>query len=341
MVREYRDKRKKRKEWCSMKKVMLIVLALFVAPAMAGVTIEMVQTGDLTVDLVYTVDGDQADGLGGSKVAGLAIDVSVDPGVIIETVTPAKIGVSELGDEGYGIFMSTIDIIDGVIQPSSPAAIGAPDYPGQPGIDSSCVLEFGALWDQRPPEAEKTPPLTSGVLCTIVVSDACTMTLGGNATRGKAVMLGGASIADADIEYIGGPITGPSDDYPWDDREEWEAVGKPESWKRMYQPCGDADGLLEKVGFIPFPAPGIDVMSPVGPADIGKLLDAYRVEVGGADEDLACDFNHAAEKVGFIPFPAPGRDVMSRVGPADIAVLLDWYRTEVDSMPAACRPLAD
>ena len=302
-----------------MKKVMLIVLALFVAPAMAGVTIEVVPTGPLTADIVYAVDGDQADGLGGSLVAGLAIEVAVDAG-IIEGVTAAKTGVSELGDEGYGIFMSTIIIVDGEITDAgSPVAIGAPDYPGQPGTDASCVLEFGALWDQRPPEAEKTPPLTSGVLCTITVTEACTMTIGGNATRGKAVMIGGAAIADADIAYIAGDIDGGGRVYGGPDQAAWIALGKPDSWANPRQCHGDADEADEQIDKGTYY---------VGYADINILLAGFKQEYAGdpvAQDWIAADFDHGEEVIDKGTY---------RVGYADINILLGSFKQDV--VPADC-----
>ena len=317
-----------------MKKVMLIVLALFVAPAMAGVTITVVpsETEALTATIEYAVDGDQADGFDGSKVAGIALDVSVSAG-IIETVVPAKIGISELNSEGYGIFMSTIIIEDGEIKDSSPAAIGAPDYPGQPGTDASCVLEFGALWDQRPPEAEKTPPLASGVLCTITVSEACTVTIGGNATRGKAVMIGGASIADADIEYVDGDIgPGGPDCYKGPDQEAWEEAGFPESWCTPYQCYGDADGEME----ILIETPTFTLYTPIGTNDVAALIACYRKPLGDAAENVACDFDHLKE----ILIETPTFTLYTRVGAGDVATLISYYRkpSTDPSIATSCSP---
>ena len=304
-----------------------------VGSAVAGVTIELVpsSTEALTAYIVYTVDGEHADEYGGSLIAGLAIEVSVDRG-IIETVTPAKVGVSELGDEGYGVFMSTIIIEDGEIKPSSPAAIGAPDYPGQPGTDASCVLEFGALWDQRPAEAMQTPPLATGVLCTITVSESCCMTIGGNALRGKAVMIGGASIADADITYIGGDCWGWHCDCCWgpEDCAEAESVGCPESWCRAYQRCGDADGEQEVL----IETPSFTLYTPVGANDVAALIKAYRRPLGAYDENLACDFDHQKE----VLIETPTFTLYTRVGYRDVAILINYYRRPTGQMPASCDP---
>ena len=84
-----------------MKRLMCLLVALMVAPAMAGVTISVVDNGDLTADIVVVADGDDADA-NGSLIAGIALDVSVDAGQILE-VSNYKITVERCCYKGYGI----------------------------------------------------------------------------------------------------------------------------------------------------------------------------------------------------------------------------------------------
>jgi hypothetical protein len=191
-----------------MKRLMCLLVALMVAPAMAGVTISVVDNGDLTADIVVVADGDDADA-NGSLIAGIALDVSVDAGQILEVSNYKITGESVVGDKGYGIFLGTITftgddpvMIEDTGTPVAPA--DAPDNPPQlPG--PACVLEFGALYDQAVPEAA---PEATTVLCKITVSEACNMTLAANSTRGGVVRIGGGAVA---ANFVGGPITGGTD----------------------------------------------------------------------------------------------------------------------------------
>ncbi|MBE0537257.1 MAG: hypothetical protein IH624_16460 [Phycisphaerae bacterium] len=178
-----------------MKRLMCLLVALLVAPAMATVTISVVDNGNLTADIVVVADGDDADA-NGSLIAGIALDVSVDKGVISDVFNYKTTGESVVADKGYGIFLGTITFTGGTPEeiantgtPVAPAS--APDMPGQIG-SSAIVLELGALYDQATPEAA---PDGTTVLCTIAVSEGCNVTLGANATRGGVVRIGGGAVA--------------------------------------------------------------------------------------------------------------------------------------------------
>lgn len=229
-----------------MKRLMCLLVALMVAPAMAGVTISVVDNGDLTADIVVVADGDDADA-NGSLIAGIALDVSVDAGQILEVSNYKITGESVVGDKGYGIFLGTITftgddpvMIEDTGTPVAPA--DAPDNPPQlPG--PACVLEFGALYDQAVPEAA---PEATTVLCKIAVSEACNMTLAANSTRGGVVRIGGGAVA---ANFVGGPITGSTyvRQYVGPDQAEYDkyiAAGWTEqqmdaAWARPYQCVGD------------------------------------------------------------------------------------------------------
>ncbi|MCD6393881.1 MAG: hypothetical protein J7M40_10275 [Planctomycetes bacterium] len=200
-----------------MKKLMFLMMALLVAPAMAAVTISLVDVpGECAVDLVVTADGADTfvdtDTVTNSLVAGIALNVSVGAGEEITSVTGfMDSGESVDGAEGYGIYMGTITFlvtdpdgipdsgdeittIDAVGTPVAPAS--APDAPGQlPG--ESCVLEFAALYDVgntgNAPDSVNAP-LAETTLCRINLSGDATVTVTEEiATRGGIVNIGGTA----------------------------------------------------------------------------------------------------------------------------------------------------
>ena len=223
-----------------MKKLMCLMVALLVAPAMATITVEIVDNADLTADIVITADGADADA-DGSLLAGIAFDASVDGGASILSVDPAKEGESTDGDEGYGIFMGNIVIAEtspGVYEITDPggpvAPATAPDSPPQlPGAE--CTLEFGCLYNVNTPEAA---PLLVTTLCTVTVDQATTLTLALDDTRGNSALIGGG--APSSVVFVGGAITG-GECYTGPDYAEWVTVGKPDSWCTDRQCHGEAE----------------------------------------------------------------------------------------------------
>ncbi len=314
-----------------MKKLMCLMMALLVAPAMATVTIRVVDNGDLTANIMIDATDPDAD-VNGSLVAGIGLDLRVNVGTIVAVTNFMATGESVADAKGYGIFMGTIlftgDPVDAIdlanpdYTPVAPA--DAPDNPGQLGT-SACVLELGCLFNVNTPEAA---PLATTILCTVQVSEEATLTLGENATRGGVVLIGGGAPSAMDPSTWYGLVTGPTGDcYAGQpDYDEWVAVGKPDSWCNRYQCRGDADGLEELLMHVPVPPPGYDVFTHVFTLDLGLFLDAYRVVLGGAGEDLACDFDHSQELLMHVPVPPPGYDVFTRVYSADLAIFLDGYR---------------
>ena len=178
-----------------MKKLMFLMMALLVAPAMAGVTITLVEVeGECAVDLVVTADGTDADA-GKSLVAGIAITLSVGAGEEITSVVPTVEGESTAGNLGYGIFIGTMTFTGGdpeeIATFGTPVAPGtAPDAPGQlPG--ESCVLELAALYDVAVPG---DAPDAVTTLCRINLAGDAIITLTEEiATRGGIVLIGGGA----------------------------------------------------------------------------------------------------------------------------------------------------
>jgi hypothetical protein len=150
-----------------MKKTLLVLAVLaFVAPAMAGVSIDVNDLGGGVAAIQYTTD---------ANVSAFGLKVTVDAGTI-EAVSPNKVGESNSTSKGYGIFLGTIDInstTGDVDNYGSPVAPNNPDKgTAGTGLDTNTViLELGALYE------DGNQPAWSGTLCQITVSECCKMTV--------------------------------------------------------------------------------------------------------------------------------------------------------------------
>jgi hypothetical protein len=283
-----------------MKKYMLMLaLALIASPALAGVTISVVDNGDCTANIDYAVVGEA------NAVAAFALDISVDAGTITG-VTDFHTGVSVEGSAGYGIFPANFDreitvntdgTVNGdqwVLPGYTPVADG--NDKGAAGAlgTAAITVELGALY-----KGEANAPADTGTLCTIALSESATVSLAGNAIRGEVVLEGAGE--PTGVTYNGGavscgpPICMPTDDPSYTD---WVALGSPECWCLTTHCYGDADGLAEvsktgafRVHFndIAVLLLGWDVMeSPAGPG-IATITGA------GGLEGACADFDHAGE----------------------------------------------
>lgn len=304
------------------------MMALLVAPAMATVTISVVDNGDCTADIVVVADGDDVNGNGDSLVAGIALDVSVSAGQI-DSVTGFKDnGESVDGDEGYGIYLGTMTFTGGdpeaILDVGTPVApAGAPDNPPQlPG--PACVLELGCLFDVSVPE---DAPLGTTILCRINLSETATVTLAENATRGGVVLIGGdapSSVVLVNAEVNCECYTGP-------DYAEWVIVGKPSSWCADYQCHGDSTNSTEVIG---------RYTRIVGYRDVDVLLLGFDEAYSGdpaldgtddgsePDEWISADFNHIPETIG---------RYSRRVGYRDMDVLLHYFDNANGAPPGDCQ----
>lgn len=234
-----------------MKKVMLMLaVALLASPALAGVTISVVdQDGDgpgLTADVIYAVTGEP------NNVAAIALDISVDGGATIDAVGDFHVGVSTAAAPGYGIFPANFDrhiTVNGAgdVDDWSPAGYtpvaDAADKGAAGALGTAAItVELGALY-----KGDGNAPADTGVLCTITASAPCMVTLAENAIRGGIVLEGAG--APTSVALPGGEIkaAGEVDCLPSDhpDYATWVAMGKPECWCYQTQCHGDADGEQE------------------------------------------------------------------------------------------------
>ena len=131
---------------------------------------------------------------GGEVVRAFALNVSVDRGQIIGVSNYFK-GESTPTAQGYGIFpaafrdcitVGTGSNINWEVPGYTPLAVVG-DRPADtlPGLNSSGVtLEFGGLWDPAVPGA--VPPAT-GTLCTLQISQAATLSVAANLSRGGVI----------------------------------------------------------------------------------------------------------------------------------------------------------
>jgi hypothetical protein len=318
---------KRRKEGNVMRKfsVLLTVLALSV-PAMATVTVEVVDQGGGVAAINYSTDGE--------KVRAFALDITVDAGTI-DAIDGYKVGESTAADPGYGIFPAnfamyiTVDAGTGEVatwdvneytplaDPCDPGSLG--------GLGTAGVtLEMGGLWYPTDDSSPNAPP-NSGTLCTLAVSETCNMDIALNGARGGVVLTDPAVAAT--VNPVGGPVVvgdGPLIPEGHPDHADWVAMGEPACWEAS-QCYGDADNALggsAKTGFFR-----------VGPSDLNILIAAWLVKeepkgpgIASVQDGVCADFDRrqgGSAKTGFF-----------RVGPGDLNLLIaNWLVKEPDKGP--------
>jgi hypothetical protein len=190
-----------------MKKIILIMVALIAVPALAEVTISVVNNGDCTCDITYAAtDADQL--AGKSLISGMALNITVDSGATIDAISNYKEdGESTNGSPGYGIYPGSISIISGAFD-SSGDPIGDPLDPGTLGGlgDAAITIELGALYDDD--ASPSAAPLATGTFCTLEVSGDCHVSLALEETHRKGVIMedgssrsvgSGCTLVEADV----------------------------------------------------------------------------------------------------------------------------------------------
>jgi len=228
-----------------MKKLVLVLaIALIVAPSFGAVTMTLTQVGDSNV---YNVNYATSDA---NLPRAFALTVSVAGGGKISTVTPTMTGQCTEGTRGYGIFPGTIDIngVTGVVN-----SYGSPVAPsGDPGAagtglgTSTVVLEMGSLY------VDNNTPAASGVLCTVAIDcngATVNQTLSAaleSTYRGGVVMEDGAqpAVTIADATYTGCvPVVTECLKNTAPEYANWVTLGKPACWCFQRQCRGDINGI--------------------------------------------------------------------------------------------------
>lgn len=164
------------------KSLLILVMLIFASQAMAAtvdVSLHEVGVGNRTVDVNYVAS---------ANVSGFGLVISVDAGTIV-SVTAAHEGESTSSGKGFGIFPESFSTYLDAASPDWGDANYTPVAPNSaPGATDTgigydtVILEMGALYE------DGNAPDLSGVLCTIVVSADCNVTVTADATRGNVVM---------------------------------------------------------------------------------------------------------------------------------------------------------
>ena len=291
-----------------MKKIAFVLAVLLVAaPAWADVTIDANQVPDTNqVEISYFSDGNLPRAFG--------LDITVTDGNIV-ACTPAMVGECNDPVRGYGIFPGTIQIDAGGYVTDD----GTPDAPpgatgALGGLDTNGItIELGSLY-----EGANEPPL-EGLLCTITVTENCTVNITGNAARcGMGSTARGVVMVDWTevplVTYVPGDVL--LDCFPTahPDYDEWVAVGKPNSWCYKRQCHGDADNAEELIGKYYYW---------VGFNDLTIFLDNW-TDKAGATAALQADFSHSEELIGKYYY---------RVGFDDLSIFLANWTDKLGSDP--------
>ncbi len=292
-----------------MRKFALVVaMLLFVAPAMAAVTVTATPSGtDVTIAWSSTPD----------IVRAFALDITVDEG--------AKITATSSPNSNYYIYPGTI-VIDagGVVTDYNTPVAESGDHPDtQPGLGTGGItIEMGSLYAATDP-VHNTPPGTSGNLITVTVdlqgAQDCNLTVALNGARCGMVLENGSSPSTnlPTTVKVSGECYAGQPDYA-----QWVAAGKPICWCYPRQCHGDADGLQEGGGKVPLVWVGVN--------DLAILGTSWKKNPGDLGYDGCADFDHLIEGGGKVP--------IVRVGVNDLSILGLYWKDASDGGPA---PLPD
>lgn len=197
-----------------MKKIILLIVVLFTAPAMGLVTIDVNDLGDGWVALEYSCTG--------ASAVGFGLDVNVSDGNIVD-VNILHVGENDGNGVGFGIFPASFERF---IDPNDPNW-GNPNYTpvaqaGDPGAAGgmpgpAITIELGALGIAAPNDGRLLELKVDTLPCTICVNN--------NSSRGGVVLKGGGSGGFTGVcaEIGGGCGTCPMDKSSWN-------PGVPDGW---------------------------------------------------------------------------------------------------------------
>jgi hypothetical protein len=288
-----------------MKKVLAVmVVMLMAAPALGDVDITCSDEGGGVASIKYDATTE------GQLVRAFALDITVSAGTI------DGIGGYPTDGTGYGIYPGSIVISGGVVTDYGNPVAPASDPGALGGIGTNGItIEMGSLYEAG---VDPAPP-ASGTLCTISVTEACTVTIAENGTRGGVVLEDATNPTTVTCTPCGNAGPGCFDPaHP--DYNEWQAVGEPECWCYKYQCEGDADGkkLGGKAGYFR-----------VEYADLGILINSWKTKTDGAalgdytgGGGICADFDR--KELG-------GKAGYFRVEYADLGILINhWKKSDAE-----------
>jgi len=307
-----------------MKKIILVVAMLMLAaPAMATVTITAVDEGSGVVAIKYSSDS--------GLVRAFGLDITADSstyappaGALITTISDYNVGECNSVTQGYGIFMSNIQIDENgkVTDYSHPVA--DPCGPGSPlgGLNTPGItIEMGSLYEDA-----NTPP-ASGTLCKVTVDRDCQLSVAANTACGGVAM---ENATAASLNLSAFPIN--VDDVTGFDAghsayAEFVEWGMPDCWLYKYHCWGDADGKGVPKGLF-------NDAYRVSASDMTVLLQGWKKADGSGTnpQDPAFDICGDVTRTGV----AQGLfNVAHRVGSADMTVLLQNWKDNTN-LTATC-----
>lgn len=228
-----------------MRNILSIALVLALAASAFGATvyITIVDEGDCWARIDY--NSPDAD------VSAFGLDITVTGANIVD-INEAYIfryGACDGTNKGYGIFPGSFR--DHIVDPCNPNWNDANYTPIADSADKGALgglgtagvtIEMGALYE------DGNEPPRAGTLCGFKVSQNCTMSVTGNATRANVVLVD-ANQAVLDVSAANdAPVTCEVECYVWTGQTQaeydyWVDSGSPECWCYPRQCHGDADGL--------------------------------------------------------------------------------------------------
>jgi hypothetical protein len=164
-----------------MKKVVLVLAVLLLTvPAMATVTISVVDDGNLAGSIKYQCNDP-------NKIRAFALTIDVNNGALFQTITGF--------DPNYWVYPGSINIVgNDVTQQGTPIVAGG-------GVGSNSVtIEMGSLYASNDPCGHTTAPDVNGILLSFTVDKGCCVTLSEDSARAGVVM------EDTDKTFGGGYV---------------------------------------------------------------------------------------------------------------------------------------
>jgi hypothetical protein len=212
-------KKRQRKEGVFMRKVVLVLAILvFAVPAMAGVTISVVDNGSLSGSIKYQCNDP-------NKIRAFALVIDVNG-------SDAQFQTISGYDPNYWVYPGSINIVGNEV-----AQQGTPIAAGGTGANT-ITIEMGSLYASNDP-CHTVAPDVNGVLLSFTVDKGCCISLSEDSARAGVVMEDtdktfGAGYVTLIPGCIAGPPSDPNVGTCWDPNE------------CVAQPYGDAtcDGAI-------------------------------------------------------------------------------------------------
>jgi hypothetical protein len=299
----------KEKGRCFMKKLMLILVALVVAPAMAAVTFDYVVDCDAgTVTITYTTDGEQP--------RGLALNLASDDGVSMDSLVSwgcfnVCLDYAFDNSEGYTVGMTEQTPI------ADPTAAGVGTLPATEISVCMGYLDENGI----DPKGEAGPDACTDVI-TLAISGTGTIVVSADTLRGPDSGVVGSELASnlpitIPVDCAGDPcltiLSQPGYELQLARYNEYVGGGYDVScWCNAYQCDGDAANDVYFLGYR------------VYTTDLTKLANSWKAKLGDANLDPCADVAHDTYFLGY------------RVYTTDLSKLATNWKLKDADLPGNC-----